>query len=234
MYAIVTGASSGIGKSIAIALARGGYEIATLSRDEEKLNRLKTELRAVSPKQGSLLVKGDLLNVSDVAQFNQMLREKKGVPDLIVNCAGIYSEVQPSKLSETMLHEQININFFGAFRITQPWIEDFKHRGSGLIISIGSIVTRHPRTSAVAYTLSKQLLDNWMKLLADELRDAGVKVTRIIPGAVITPSWDNEPEELKKNTIHPDEIARTVNLVLSLPGEGWLEEVIIRPLAKNR
>jgi sepiapterin reductase len=151
-----------------------------------------------------------------------------------VNSAGIYSTVQPSDLSEELLNEQISINFYGAFRITQPWIEAFRKRGSGIIISIGSIVTRHPRTSAVAYTLSKQLLDNWMKLLADELRDSGVKVTRIIPGAVITPSWDNEPDELKKNTIRPEEIARTVNLVLSLPKEGWLEEVVIRPLARNR
>lgn len=233
MYAIVTGATSGIGRSIALALASNGYSIATLSRDEIRLNSLGVALAEVNPTGRHMLMKGNLLFEADISQFNERLRSERGIPELIVNCAGIYTTRVPSEMQESDLRQLIDVNFFGAFRITQPWIASLKSRGTGTILSIGSIVTKWPRPHAASYTLSKQLLDNWMQLLAEELRDSGIRITRIQPGSVLTPSWVDETEEMKEHTILPEEIARIVNLVLALPERTWLEEVTIRPLSRT-
>lgn len=234
MKAIITGATSGIGRAIALRLARDQWSIATISRDAARLEQLEADVREIFPQHESLFFRGDLLNEEDCTRFTEAIREQAGFPNLIVNCAGLYHTGRASQLTEEQLMEQLQINFFSAFRATQPWVEDFKQRRSGTIISIGSIVSREPRTGAAAYSLSKQLLDGWMRLLADELRDAGVKVCRIIPGSVNTPSWDGEPEALRSVIVNPEEIAEIVSVLLSLPPESWMEEVVIRPLMKNR
>lgn len=233
MYAIVTGASSGIGKAIALMLAKEGYSIATLSRDTGRLEKLRSELHQVGTHRDHLLLKGNLLNIEDLNIFYQTLHVQKGIPDIIINNAGVYTEGLPSTLDENLIQEQFAINFMAAFRITQPWIAQMKARKSGTIVSIGSVVSKQPRTTAAAYSLSKQMLDNWMHLLADELRESDIRVCRIHPGSVNTNSWNDEPDEIRAAILDPNELAGAVKLAISLPADTWLEELVIRPLKKD-
>lgn len=226
MNAIVTGASSGIGKAIALRLNQLNYRIFSISRDIEKVRELSVLLREPE------IIHGDLRNRSDVDKLNQSITDKGIVPDLIVNCAGIYTENLPSELTEDGLNALLGDNFWGAFRITQSWLDAFRRRKSGTIITIGSVVNHSPRLSASGYTLSKKLLDEYMLHLGMEMRDYGVRVCRINPGSVNSPSWGNAPD-LADEMVQPEQIGDLVEEILGLPHSAWLEEVIIRPLRRD-
>lgn len=234
MLSIITGASSGIGFAIAMALASEGYTIATLSRNRDRLNFLRSALHSISPGRNHILLHGDLLVASDTDKFYADIKQTGRIPDLIVNCAGIYVTDLPSEITEEKLKDQIDINFISAFRITKPWLEAFKQRRNGRIISIGSIVTHRPRVSATSYTLSKSLLDCWMALLSAELHPIGPRIVRIAPDSVLTPSWDNEPEESKKGILKPADIVEKVISLLAIPDYLWPEEIVIEiPLLED-
>lgn len=233
MISIVTGATSGIGRAIALSLATKGYCIATLSRRHDQLDKLRSDLDRLNAGRKNLLLRGDLRNPEDIGLFHNKLRDEFGIPDLIVNCAGIYVAGFPSETTAQMLMEQIQTNFLSAFSITSPWINDLKKRNTGAIISIGSIVTHEPRTEACAYTLSKNLLDDWMAMLADELKPFRIGICRIAPESVLTPSWDNEPEEKKKGIMMPEEIANTLMELMLMPYANWPEEIVMRVPNKN-
>jgi NAD(P)-dependent dehydrogenase (short-subunit alcohol dehydrogenase family) len=231
MKVVLSGATSGIGKAIAIELANAGFSVAFIARSKEKAEDLISIL-AKSDSQKHFYMPGDHTRQAVIDEFCNEIKLRWKEPDIIINNAGVYESGLASEMSEALLMSQLDRNFWHAFRITQPWLNVFKKRGSGNIIFIGSVVTKQARSGAAAYTISKGLLDQYAHVLAEELRDFGVAVTRIVPGSVNTPSWDqgSVPQEL---FVQPQEIARLVISLLKLSKTSWLEEVIIRPLDKN-
>ncbi len=231
MKALLSGATSGIGKAIAIELARAGFALAFVSRSQEKAEDLLSVLSQFGNTE-HFYVFGDHTQPSVIDQFNNEVRLRWKEPDLIINNAGIYEAGFPSQMSEAQLLSQLEQNFWHAFRITQPWLNSFKDRSSGKLIFIGSMGTRQTRTDAAAYTISKGMLEQYAKVLAEELRDYGVAVTRIIPGSINTASWDQSDVPLQL-FVQPEDIARLVLSLLNLSKTSWVEELIIRPLNKN-
>jgi NADP-dependent 3-hydroxy acid dehydrogenase YdfG len=146
--------------------------------------------------------------------------------------AGVYDGGFPSELSQTDWATQLQLNFGQAQQTLEPLLSGLKTRKSGKIILIGTVVTREPRTFAASYTLSKGLLDQYGRLLADELRGYNVALTRILPGSVNTETW-GDADVPRECFVEPDDIAGTVEFVLNQRAPVWIEEIVVRPLDKN-
>ena len=228
MLAVITGATDGIGKAIAIELANAGFRLAFIARSGQKAEDLVNQVTGV----GHFYLQGDHTDSRTVDRFCTEIRQRFGGPDLIINNAGVYQTGMPCEMSESSLLEMLEQNFWHAFRVTQPWLADFKQKKRGKIVFIGSIVSKETRPEAAAYSLSKSLLDNYARLLAAELRDYEIPVTRIIPGSVNTASW-TEADVPRELFVQPEDISKTIAALLSLSPSAWVEEIVIRPLAKN-
>ena len=138
-------------------------------------------------------------------------------------------------LEETNI-EQVNrmlaINFKAAFSITQGLLNVFKSQKSGTIINIGSIVTEQPRKDISAYTISKFALQGYTKVLTDELKDFGIKVTEIIPGSINTSSWDGI-EAPKEEFVQTKDLIDATEMILKSSLGANFEQIIVRPTNRN-
>ncbi len=233
MKAILTGASSGIGLAISETLSKQGWQIASASRSIEKAAQLAEILRNNHPEgKESFIFQADLSRTEGQKKFIEETRKIWDCPDLIICNAGIYSTDFPSEITIEKLSEQLEINAFQAIRIVNEWLPAFKQRGKGIIIFTGSIINIYPRTGAASYTLSKNLLDGYSRLLFDELKETSIKITRIQPGSVDTPSFDVEVAPVD-SFVKPQDIASAVSWILNLPETTQIEELIIRPTDKK-
>lgn len=231
MRAIITGATSGIGKAIALKLADAGWELAVISRSEEKLELLKKELLSKG-NQVHVFHQGDLSQPTTVDVFCENVAKHWPKIDLIVNNAGDYVPGDVGSLRLEQLDEQMNINFRSGFQLIQHFVPVFKQAGKGRIVFISSQVVRDPRPFAAAYTMSKTLNDVYARLLGEELREDGIGVTRIVPGSVNTATW-GDADVPRDQFVQPEEIAQLVADICQMPSSTWVEEIRIRPIDKN-
>jgi 3-oxoacyl-[acyl-carrier protein] reductase len=227
MVALITGVTRGIGRSVCLGLAAKGYTPAFVARESQHLDSLLEQL-PTKP----VLVKGDLRQAEDVLKLNETLLNSTGLPDVFVLNAGIFDGGFPTETDQAAIEKMLQENFWQAFNTLKFWLPEMKKQRRGKVIVIGSIVTKAPRANATAYTLAKTMLDTWASLLADEMRDFGVSITRIIPGSVNTSSWDGM-DVPKSDFVQPEDVAKMIETLLEQPANCWTEEIIIRPIDKN-
>jgi 3-oxoacyl-[acyl-carrier protein] reductase len=210
--ALITGASKGIGKAIAIALAKEGYSVAiNFKNDSSDAERVRKECEEYS--EDNILVQADVSKEDEVSNMLETIQSKYGNLDVLVNNAGIFDE-EDSPTNVEAFENVYKNNFLSVVLVTKyslPMME------SGKIINISSIHGRlgHGRPEASAYAAFKAALENYTKNLAKDVAPK-ILVNAIAPGRVNTPMWGAEtPEEQKdlgqihliKRMIEPEEIA---------------------------
>ena len=181
MKAIVTGATKGIGKAVTLALAGAGYDLGLGARNLEELDFLRKEIKAIYPSIEVITKSADFSQKHETKNFADTFIHYWGDIDVLVNNVGAYEEDNLDSFSEAKLVEMFNVNFFSAVRLTQPFVPEFKKRERGHIINICSTLSKKIRRKAVSYTLSKQALYTYTKILREELRKSNVKVTAVLP-----------------------------------------------------
>ncbi len=231
MLALLTGATRGIGAAVCRKLLKMGYTTAFLYRNE---HTYRAFLGTLSEEEQSRVwaLQGNLAKPDDITAFSERLLAEKGLPETIILNAGVYEGGFPSELSPAEWATQLQLNFGQVQQTLFPLLPALKVRKSGKIILIGTVVTREPRTFAASYTLSKGLLDQYGRLLADELRGFNIDLTRILPGSVNTETW-GDADVPRECFVEPDDIAGTVEFVLNQRAPVWIEEIVVRPLDKN-
>lgn len=230
--ALITGASSGIGKATALAFAKAGIDIALVSRSQEKL-----EAVASAAQQTGVKVKAyhlDLAEISQVQQKISAIAADFGAVDILVNNAGMgYTNT----LSETSLLDWqgvINLNLTSVFQCILGILPMMRDRQKGTIINVASIAGQHPFPSWGAYSVSKAGLIALSKTLAAEERAHGIRVTAICPGAVNTEFWDTETVHLKferSAMLTPEIVAQSILYTALLPEQAVVEELTLMPSA---
>lgn len=233
MQALITGAGSGIGKAIALALSSAGYQVASASRNAEIIPAISSELRNAHPAKAEAIIKhADISDEVSCSEFIDSLPEAFHPPQVLVLNAGKYFTGMPSEMGITELSEALEANVLHAIQICQNIVPKMAANKTGTIVFTGSIVNHELRASACAYTLAKNVLNNYAKMLQDEFRNTGLRICRIQPGSVNTPSFDGEnvPREL---FVQPEQIAEAVKWIVNLPATVQVEELIIRPSDKN-
>jgi NAD(P)-dependent dehydrogenase (short-subunit alcohol dehydrogenase family) len=182
--AAVTGASRGIGRATALALAREGYHVFALARSEPDLLALAQEATG----QG-LQITPVVLDIADEAARHRAARQVLDVTDgygvdVLVNNAG-YAQMGPlEELSAQGLRRQLEVNVVGLLAFTQPFLDPMRRRGRGCVVNVGSIAGRIASPFLGAYNASKFALEGMNDALRFELAPFGIRVILIEPGPI--------------------------------------------------
>ncbi|MBD2166991.1 SDR family oxidoreductase [Calothrix membranacea FACHB-236] len=230
--ALITGASSGIGKATALAFAKAGIDVALVSRSLEKL-----EAVAVAAKDTGVAAKSyavDLACIGQVKEQIQAIAHDFGDIDILVNSAGI---AYTGTLSETSLEDWqqvINLNLTSVFQCILGILPGMRDRHSGTIINIVSIAGKQAFANWGAYSVSKSGLIALSQALAQEERAYGIRVTAICPGAVNTEIWDTETVNAnfdRSKMLTPEIVAQSILHTALLPSQAVIDELTLMPSA---
>lgn len=204
-YAVVSGAGKGIGRAIAATLATNGYSVIACARTLADLESLKAQAPTIIP------FVADLGTADGVNALVSFVKQTCNCPQVIVNNLGVYVVDSVLDTSETLLEQQLQLNFYSTYRLTQPFVNAMQQRGSGHIVVIGSVASIRAVEGASAYSISKHAQLGYSRALAADLKGSGVYVTAILPSSVDTASWDGYTGDRSK-FIQPQQIA---NLTLA-------------------
>lgn len=231
-YALITGASSGIGKATALAFAKAGINLALVSRSQEKLAAVASAARQTGVEVEVYPL--DLAEIDVVQEKIRAITADLGSIDILVNSAGIgYT----GALSETPLTDWlqvINLNLTSVFQCILGVLPTMRDRRSGTIINMTSIAGQQPFPNWGAYSVSKAGLIALTKTLAAEERTNGIRVTAICPGAVNTELWDTETVQIKFDRsamLTPEIVAQSILHTALMPKQAVIEELILMPSA---
>ena len=179
---LITGASSGIGKAIAIRLLREGYFVYSAARRVEQMRELE--------EMGATLIKMDVTREKDITAGVERIREERGGTDILVNNAGfgLYGPVEETPLDAARY--QFEVNLFGLARLTQLVLPRMREKGAGKIVNISSIGGKVYSPLGAWYYATKHALEGWSDCLRWELKRFGIDVIIIQPGLIRTEFGD--------------------------------------------
>lgn len=183
--AIITGASSGIGRAIALELVRAGAWVVLAARDEAALQALAAEVQAGGGK--SLVVRTDVTNDEDVDRLIKAALEAWGRIDIVVANSGRYVRGRIEELQQADFVRAMDVNFYGALRPILRALPHMLKRGSGHIVLMNSLDGRWGLPTDGPYVASKFALRGFGNVLRQDLHGTGVGVTSVFPGRVDTP-----------------------------------------------
>jgi len=182
--AVITGASSGIGRSIAEYYLNEGAKVVAFSRRSEPLEELETRFPA-----RTLIVDGDVTNSADLSRLVQTTQRRFGRVDILVPNAGIARVIPFEESSREAVNETFDVNFHGAMQTVRTFLPHL-NEGSAVIF-ITTFLTQVGFPGLAAYSASKAALKSLSQTLAAELGPRGIRVNSIAPGPIATPLWDN-------------------------------------------
>ena len=225
--AIVTGASSGIGKCIALQLAKLQYALLVTGRNEKNLLNLKKEIEALG---GTCFVLIADLEKEDAAKtiVKQALAHF-GKIDVLINNAGVAHAATVSETEVDVWDRIFSINARAPFLLCKEAVPVLRGSENPIIINIGSVVGFKGYAGQAAYAASKHALAGFTKVLAKEVQPDGIQVHLISPGGVNTAMANNmRPDIDKENLILPQEIAELVAFLVSRKGKGTIDHFYVR------
>lgn len=205
--ALVTGASRGIGREIALELARQGADVAVnFSGSEAKANEVVDEIKALG--RDSFAVKCNVSNAEEVAEMVKASIDHFGKLDILVNNAGITRDNLLMRMKETEWDDVININLKGVFLCTKAVTRQMMKQRVGRIINIASIVGVSGNPGQANYVAAKAGVIGLTKTTAKELASRNITVNAIAPGFITTDMTDKLPEEVKVEMLKQIPLAR--------------------------
>jgi NADP-dependent 3-hydroxy acid dehydrogenase YdfG len=217
--ALVTGASRGIGRHVAVRLADAGAQVWCLARSEPELRSLAGDLG------GSSLV-ADLADDAGTRDaLDRMTERLGGAPDVVVNAAGVFGLAPSHAESVKAFDASLAVNLRGPFLVNRTLLPAMLGRGSGLIVNVGSVAGRKALRGNAAYAASKAGLRGYHDVLLVELRGTGVRATLLEPAATDTSAWDpidpDHPAGVPRRAemLRADDVAEAVLFVVTRPDD---------------
>ncbi|WP_103123548.1 SDR family oxidoreductase [Nostoc cycadae] len=229
-HALITGASSGIGKATALAFAKAGIDVALVSRSLDKL-----EAVATAAKQTGVEAKAYALDLADLPQVEAKINaiaQDFGNIDILVNNAGIGYTANLNDTSLEDWQQVININLTSVFECIKGILPGMRDRCTGTIINVASIAAKQTFAGWGAYCVSKAGLLALSQTLAQEERAHGIRVTAICPGSVNTEIWDTDTVNVnfdRSKMLTPEIVAQSILHTVLLPPQAVIDELILMP-----
>ena len=229
--AVVTGAGSGAGRAVALALAEAGWRVALVGRRRDALGATAKLMGASKP----LVVPCDIQNASEVSRMaSSVLAEFKTI-EVLVNAAGTNAPKRSLKeLSAADYERMMRTNLDGAYHCVQAFLPGMRARGSGTIVNIVSDAAKQASAKAgPAYVMSKFGLAGLTQSINAEERANGIRACAIFPGDIDTPLLDLRPAppsaEARAKMLRAEDVAACALLAIELPARAIVEEILIRP-----
>ncbi|MGW7939022.1 SDR family oxidoreductase [Staphylococcus xylosus] len=226
--AIVTGASSGIGASIAETLSQHGVKVVLTGRNETRLSDVAKQLRENSQSEIDTYIV-DVTQKDEVAKLVKETENKFGRVDILVNSAGLMLSSAITDGDVEAWENMIDVNVKGTLYGINAVLPIFLNQSTGHIINIASISGFEVTKQSTLYSASKAAVHTITQGLEKELAKTGVRVTSISPGMVDTPLSGNTDWGSRKK-LDPQDIAEAVVYALQQPGHVNINEVTVRPV----
>lgn len=220
--ALVTGAAQGIGKAVALLLARHGADIVVSDINLEKAEETAKEIESIGPK--AMAIKVNVGSLNDVERMVEAVLKKFGRIDILINNAGITRDKLILRMTEEDWDIVLNVNLKGTFNCTKAVVRHMAKQRSGKIVSIASVVGEMGNAGQVNYAASKAGVIGLTKTIAREFAKRGINVNAIAPGYIETPMTeflsDKVKEELKRlipmeRLGKPEDVAEAVLFLVS-------------------
>ena len=208
---VVTGASAGIGRATALALAEAGADVVVAARRKERLEELAAQIGQSG--RAALPIRCDVTKVKDLTELRDQVQEAFGRADVLVNNAGISGGGGFANLDLERIEETIRTNVLSVMWATKLFLPMMLERGRGHVVNVASLAGRYAVPGASVYSAAKHGVVAFSESLFYELKDRGVLVTAVNPGFVATegfPHTDKDPWMVMK----PERVAATIVDVL--------------------
>ncbi|WP_454858061.1 SDR family oxidoreductase [Rhizobium binxianense] len=233
--AVITGASSGVGRRMAERLAEKGASLGLLGRDAARLEETARSCRSIGSKLA--LAAGDIADASYVSSALHQFEQSLGPIDILLNCAGI-SLPRRMKLEEIgpdRWDEMIQTNVRGTYLTCHHLIAGMKGRGRGVIVNIGSTAAHVAKPGVSAYAASKFAVRALTEALIEECDGTGVRICMVSSGPINTPIWNKASGPMpmdREFMLQPDDIADAALWLIERPANVRVDEILLRPVSR--
>ena len=227
--ALVTGASSGIGRAIALRFGEKGMRVGVVARRKDRLEQVAEAIQRGGG--SSLVLPGDVKEESFASSAVSAVLEAWGRLDVLVNNAGIGKYAPVERLPLESFREQLEVNVLAPFRFVQAAVPQMKRQRSGQIVNIGSMVGFVGVARGTAYVATKWALRGMTECWREELYPDGIKVAYVAPGYVITEFGGRKEDYTSPEAewaMTPKDVAHAVETVVDQGPNSDIREVVIQ------
>ncbi|RPD43857.1 SDR family oxidoreductase [Paracnuella aquatica] len=230
MNIVITGASRGLGRAIAEAFAQDkqGHTLILTARNKEYLETFSRELQGRFPRTRILAQAADLADKEATVALGQWILHRVPQIDVLVNNAGSFVPGNVGDEPDGALEHMMAVNLYSAYHLTRTLLPSMKAARSGHIFNMCSIASLKAYPNGGAYSISKFALLGFSKNLREELKEHGIKVTAVMPGAVYTDSWAGS-DVPQSRIMEAKDIALLVYQAAHLSPQATVEEIVVRP-----
>jgi short-subunit dehydrogenase len=226
MNVVITGATKGMGRAMAELFAAKGANLAICARTQEDIDNLRLELSKINSEVEILGQAADMSKKASVKEFADFIKECWDRVDVLINNAGVFIPCElANPENDSAFEMMMDTNLYSAYYMTQELLPLMLPNKSGHIFNICSIASFMPYG---AYAVSKHAMLGFSKVLREEMKTKGIRVTAVMPGATRTASWDgtNLPDE---RFMKSEDVAEAVWGCYKLSPFTVVEELILRP-----
>lgn len=220
---VITGATGGIGKAIAMMAAGDGARLAISGRDKEKISALKKELLSQGAPEVICSV-ADMTNESQVSTFFESARQAFGVLDFLINVPGLTIPGRIAEMKVEELNLMLNVNVTAMFLASKHFIATAAPENA-LIVAIGSIASKRANPNAPGYCAAKAAMTMLAQGMAMQLKERKIRVTTLSPGAVDSAFWGNRAVPREK-FMQAADVADVVKFVMTRPASVVIHDII--------
>jgi len=227
---IITGATKGMGRAIAIAFAKQGLNMALCARSNTELLALQDELKNINPAIKTVVRQTDCSIKEEVLAFAGYAEQELGFISVIINNVGIYEQSSILDDEEETFQKLINTNLMPTYELYRYFGKTMMAQGLGHIFTVCSVAALNPVIQAGMYSVTKIALYGLSNIMRLEMQQYGVKVTSILPGSTLTESW-NGTDLLADKFVSPDDIASAMICAYTMTPGANVDEMVIRPVS---
>lgn len=225
---VITGGSKGIGKALVKVFASNGLDVVTCSRNEEDLKHLKIGIERNNKDVNVYYMAADLSDKEQTTTFVKFIEDINRPVQVLINNTGVFIPGTIHEEPDGYMENMMKTNLYSTYYLTRGLIRGMMNRKSGHIFNICSTASITPYINGGSYCISKYAQYGMTKVLREEMKPFGVRVTAVLPGATLTASWEGTdlPEE---RFMTPEDVANAVWNAYSLSSRTVMEEIILRP-----
>ncbi|UII32031.1 SDR family oxidoreductase [Fulvivirga ulvae] len=224
---VITGGTKGIGRALVDIFSENDFDIIVCSRNLDDLNVLRDE---VQEKYGNKvhIMRTDMADKSEVDYFIKFIHAQEGKVEVLINNAGLFIPGKIHKEDDGVLEQMIETNLYSAYYMIRGLIKKMKKAGSGHIFNMCSTASFVPYVNGGSYCISKFAMLGMSKVLREEMKEHGVRVTAVMPGATYTASWEGAdlPED---RFMKSGDVAAAIWNAFKMSDRTVIEEIIMRP-----